>query len=270
MEKQKNFMNKSKEKILKQYRSITGKSFLKLNEFLLDTFPNSENSLSIYFNHIKPELDKTHLLLDAGCGNGTHSRNTNARTFGIDIDFNKIKEAQENQKNDIVRSSGRPDDRTKSFYFLGSCEYVPFKKNTFDTILCHSVVEHLKNPNQVFKEFSRVLKKKGKLIILTSNILNPFYLANKILFLSIRKKLSAILTRSINRTPTYYKANYVSALDHQLKQYNFLRLKLIYGIDVPICLKNPYIYLWKYLNRFLLVKPLNFLLPIFCAIYIKK
>lgn len=49
--------------------------------------------------------------------------------------------------------------------FLGSAERIPFKGNSFDTLLCFHVLEHLKDANKAIKEIKRVLKPGGKLIL---------------------------------------------------------------------------------------------------------
>lgn len=45
----------------------------------------------------------------------------------------------------------------------------PFKDSTFDEVYSRSVFEHLKNPGKFILECKRVLKNKGKLIIITDN-----------------------------------------------------------------------------------------------------
>lgn len=42
---------------------------------------------------------------------------------------------------------------------------IPLENNSVDAIMCTEVLEHVEDPLLVFKEFSRILKKGGKLII---------------------------------------------------------------------------------------------------------
>jgi len=42
---------------------------------------------------------------------------------------------------------------------------IPVENESFDYLLCTQVLEHLKYPNQAFKEFSRILRKGGKLFL---------------------------------------------------------------------------------------------------------
>lgn len=48
---------------------------------------------------------------------------------------------------------------------LGSALALPFKEETFDTVLCTQVLEHVTNPFALFQETRRVLKNKGHLIL---------------------------------------------------------------------------------------------------------
>lgn len=46
-------------------------------------------------------------------------------------------------------------------------ENLPFKNNTFDLVYSKSVLEHIVNPENFFKEIKRVLKKDGLIVIYT-------------------------------------------------------------------------------------------------------
>ncbi len=48
---------------------------------------------------------------------------------------------------------------------VGSADDIPFPNNTFDSVICTQVFEHLKNPNTAAKEIYRVLKNGGHLLI---------------------------------------------------------------------------------------------------------
>lgn len=45
----------------------------------------------------------------------------------------------------------------------------PFRENFFDEVYCMGVFEHLKNPLNMLKESYRILKKGGKIVIITDN-----------------------------------------------------------------------------------------------------
>jgi len=97
-------------------------------------------------------------LLDLGCGDGR----TGKRLF--DLGFS-------------VSACDMDKDR---FEFHDQIEFkegnlnskLPYDDNTFDYIIFMEVIEHIYNPNFVISEISRVLKKGGRLILSTPNILN--------------------------------------------------------------------------------------------------
>lgn len=50
-------------------------------------------------------------------------------------------------------------------FIISSTERLPFKDRTFDLILCHETIEHVKNPTLVLKEIKRILKKDARCIL---------------------------------------------------------------------------------------------------------
>jgi ubiquinone/menaquinone biosynthesis C-methylase UbiE len=51
-------------------------------------------------------------------------------------------------------------------------EKLPFDDRSFDYIVCVEGLEHIENPANAIREFSRLLKQKGKLVISVPNIMN--------------------------------------------------------------------------------------------------
>ena len=49
---------------------------------------------------------------------------------------------------------------------------LPFKNEQFDKIICVEGIEHIENPSLLLREFSRVMKDKGTLILTTPNTTN--------------------------------------------------------------------------------------------------
>lgn len=87
-------------------------------------------------------------LLDAGCGEKPYKLlygNLVSNEVGCDIEG-----CIHNQKEVDV---------------FASIEKLPFDNETFDTILCTNVMEHIEYDGQAFRELARVLKKNGTLIL---------------------------------------------------------------------------------------------------------
>ena len=86
-------------------------------------------------------------LLDFGCGNKPYESLFNVTEYvGLDIS-----------------ESGFPDEKSPEVFYDG--QTIPFGDNTFDSVLASEVFEHVFNPDQVFLELNRVLKKDGKILI---------------------------------------------------------------------------------------------------------
>jgi len=97
-------------------------------------------------------------ILDAGCGPGFFLAeiNDNWEKYGLELseyNINYIK---------------------KIFPYInaeiGVLEEMPYKDNFFDIVYCFQVMEHVQNPAKIIKEFGRVCKPNGKIIISTPNI----------------------------------------------------------------------------------------------------
>ncbi len=48
---------------------------------------------------------------------------------------------------------------------------LPFKEGTFDYVVCVEGIEHIENPHGLIREFARLIKKNGYLIVTTPNVM---------------------------------------------------------------------------------------------------
>ncbi|MEK6963493.1 MAG: class I SAM-dependent methyltransferase [Nanoarchaeota archaeon] len=110
-------------------------------------------------NHLIEMLGniKGKTALDAGCGAGRNIIklvHKGAKVTGIDISPKIIFEAQQKLHKKKIDAP----------LFVGNLTKLQFPNETFDIIIASSVLDHIKNLKPVFKEFERVLKKKGVLL----------------------------------------------------------------------------------------------------------
>lgn len=128
-------------------------------------------------------------VLDAGCGAGRFivrtRKNCRCEVFGVDTSRNMIERARKRV----------PDAN----YLIADVLYLPFRREAFTAIICHSVLWHI--PSELGKsyfngdiyerglrEFRRVLKERGRVLF---NVNNPFHLQSIIGFFAnaIKTKL---------------------------------------------------------------------------------
>lgn len=99
--------------------------------------------------------------LDAGCGSGSFIRNF-SNTVGLDADINKVRY--------LKRAKG-----LNNRIMLGTITSMPFENETFEQIMCSEVIEHVPKSDKIFKEFRRVLKPGGRLVLTTPDYGRPIW-----------------------------------------------------------------------------------------------
>lgn len=115
-------------------------------------------------------------ILDVGCAGGGISKRLADMGFlvhAIDILEESIKVA--------IKFANSPNIKYETRDVLKQ----PFQEESFDGIIFLETIEHVENPAQFFKEFHRILKTNGNLIVSTPNATS---IKNLLYALSYRKK----------------------------------------------------------------------------------
>ncbi len=113
------------------------------------------------------------LLLDAGCGSQMYKKYCNHLTYKAQ-DFGQFEV-------DLTHAMNTYKEKYQygKIDYLGNIWDIDAPDNTFDVVLCTEVLEHIPYPIETIKEFSRLLKSGGKLILTApSNCLrhmDPYY-----------------------------------------------------------------------------------------------
>lgn len=100
--------------------------------------------------------------MDAGCGSGLLSRHLKDISPKLDISACDFSELRLQQAKNIAYLK---DCYKEISFFHTNLDCTPFKDNAFDLIICRYVYEYLPNPIEVTKEFYRVLKEGGQIIL---------------------------------------------------------------------------------------------------------
>lgn len=126
------------------------------------------------------KLPKNKTLLDAGCGSQRYRPYTSHLNYKTQ-DFGKYT-TDEKPMIGTLGAGGTEGYKYGELDYIGNIWEIAEKDGTFDAILCTEVFEHIPYPNETLKEFSRLLKKDGKLIMTApSNCLrhmDPYFFYN--------------------------------------------------------------------------------------------
>lgn len=98
-------------------------------------------------------------LLDVGCGDGTLGmlvRNRFEEIYGVDISDKAIEVAQRRG--------------IKAYKVNLNVEALPFEDNYFDSITCLATLQLIYDINTMLREFNRVLKPDGELVLTVANM----------------------------------------------------------------------------------------------------
>jgi SAM-dependent methyltransferase len=169
------------------------------------------------------------VALDAGCGRTTRLRFYRDRIehlVGVDAD----------------EPAGRENPYLDEFLPANLDDPLPFADDAFTLVYANFVVEHLADPEKTFREWRRVLRADGHLVLVTTNRASPFMaLAERLpdrLRLAIKVRGAGAVARDVY--PTRYEANSPSRLERVARAAGFEQVEIVmvgtvhrYGARIP-------------------------------------
>jgi len=169
---------------------------------------------SLYRDAIRRHLSPGDKVLDAGCGHYlTFSKELSdtAQVTGIDLE-----------------SKLDTDNHARPFAVRGDLGSLPFPNSYFDLVISRSVVEHLEDPERVFREFNRVLRPGGKVVVITPNKYDYVSVIAALTPYRVHRSLvSHILPVAEDDVfPTKYRANTLSAIGRTFRKAGFTAREL--------------------------------------------
>lgn len=182
---------------------------------------NWNDSVSIYKDMVSREITSNSVVLEAGCGFSSlyeAEYKRAKRVIGVDISeeyLNANKFIQEKIVSDLSN-------------------FPQVKDNSIDLIVSSWVLEHLENPEKVFGEFSRVLKKGGKIVFITPNSYNYVVFLNKLIPSWFRNMVARRLsgnTLTVDPMKTFYRINTISRIKKLSKKFGLTSEKIILNGD---------------------------------------
>ena len=114
---------------------------------------------TIKLEHLK--LNDNDKLLDLGCGEGRHALSAyiskELKVYAVDLSINDLGTTK-NRFNEFFET----DNEKKTLSLAAAdAKNLPFQDNTFDSVICSEVLEHIHDYKSVLLEISRVLKDGG-------------------------------------------------------------------------------------------------------------
>jgi SAM-dependent methyltransferase len=194
-----------------------------------------------FFLRINSLLASSNIVLDVGCGRGSHSgdsiiirrdlrilKGKVKKIIGIDVD----KTAQKNKFLD------------KFLLFKGNSW--PIKSDSIDMVICDNVLEHVPEPDKFFFEANRVLRKGGYLCIRTPNSWSYVALFSKFIPNRYHAKITSIVQKGRKGEdvfPTLYRCNSLGQIRSMMIKYYFD--SVVYGYEAePSYLSFSKIFYW--------------------------
>lgn len=114
--------------------------------------------------YVYNELRNYGKILDVGCGIGSFEQNlTSLNIIGLDISEEMLEEARK---------------RSDKTFIQGNAEELQFKDSTFDAVFTVTTLEFLDDYRKAIKEIARVIKPKGKLLVMMLNPQSEYFMEN--------------------------------------------------------------------------------------------
>jgi len=199
------------------------------------------DSVSIFKEILEQNITEDTTILDAGCGFSnmlTSEYNKAKRVIGVDVSEEFL------SKNPILNEK-----------IVANLESIPqVKSNSIDLIISSWVFEHLERPKKVFLEFSRVLRKGGKIVFITPNVWNYVVILNRIIPEKLRLKVVKKMNKKLvtDPMPTFYRANSKRVIEKLTETYGLKLEKLILNGDPTyVAINRLFFWIGVFIEAFL-------------------
>jgi ubiquinone/menaquinone biosynthesis C-methylase UbiE len=159
------------------------------------------------------------VIVDAGCGVASWMLDSAGVRKGIKLGLDVDPDARKNKSVDLVA--------------LSSVEDMPIRSESADLIISSYVLEHLEHPEKAFREFARVLKPGGTLILWASNKWNYAMVLSSLTPTWFHNWVRRIALKNIDKDnyPTYYRVNTARMVRARLQEAVLKEKGIFFGAN---------------------------------------
>ena len=129
---------------------------------------------------------------------------------------------------DLMHGSPPP-----GLFAVARIERLPFADNTAGTISLRFVLEHIENPEELWRECLRVLAPGGRLLLITTNKISPAVIAARLLPSGLKTRLIGTLFDVTERDvfPTFHRWNSPGRLVSPPPGFSLERVEYVEALD---------------------------------------
>lgn len=234
---------------LKEYTRLTPQEKRQYNykRMFKKEFPLWDDTQILLIRLVDQFAKKGFRVLDAGCGNGNIVIDELREKIGFAVGIDADKSAT--LKNTCLDK-----------IIIAPLDKIPLPSNSFDAVVSLWVLEHLEDPEKVFKEIKRVLKPGGIFAFATPNKKN-FLIAAKNFISPLNESIVDTLIHALygraheDIFKTYYKANTIKDIAHLSQKIGFKTEYLAENFDPSYTSFNILTYLFTKGTYFLNLSP---------------
>ena len=191
---------------------------------ILQSEPEKTVNYQRIYRSVRSIFAGSNIILDAGCGTGTFARIMSKEGYiivGLDI------------CKDLVRFSKSINNTEGFMPVVGDLERMPFREGCFDSCICIFVLHHFPSIKGVCSELYRVVKNKGRVLVIDTNGSNPY--------LKLSRRIAGlfkVLLEKIGRASKNERSHNHSTYIKRLSENGFRNIHLRSGFMASMRIKR--------------------------------
>lgn len=149
----------------KEYNKLAEQNYNNAIDWLFQSFYEDEDKVREQMIDLL-EIQSNHRILEVGCGTGRDSfriakrLNKEGQLYLQDLSRNMVLQTEKR----LTSDAGKLGLSCELNYFVSNATHLPFPDNYFDSVFSFGGFNHFGDKKETFKEFSRIVKKGGKVV----------------------------------------------------------------------------------------------------------